>query len=60
MDSITVDVTGFDRESLRTDTASLVHADYRVEKMASDAGTIPYEILSNLGHRAERHYRGGD
>ena len=59
MDSITVDVTGFDQESLRTDTASLVHADYPVEKMSSDVGTIPYEILTSLGQRAERHYRGG-
>ena len=60
MDSITVDVTGFDQTSLRTDTASLLHADYRVEKMASDIGTIPYEIMISLGHRAERHYHGGD
>ena len=59
MDSITVDVTGFDQESLRTGTASLIHTDYPVEKMASDVGTIPYEIMTGLGHRAERHYRGG-
>ena len=60
MDSITVDVTGFDQKSLRTGSASLVHADYRVEKMASDIGTIPYEIMTSLGHRAERHYRGDE
>ena len=60
MDSITVDVTGFDQTSLRTGSASLVHANYRVEKMASDIGTIPYEIMTSLGHRAERHYLGGD
>ena len=59
MDSITVDVTGFDQETLSTGAASLFHADYRIEKMASDAGTIPYEIMTSLGHRAERHYRGG-
>ena len=59
MDSITVDVTGFDQGSLSTGSASLVHADYRVEKMASDIGTIPYEIMTSLGHRAERHYLGG-
>ena len=45
------------RRSLRTGSASLVHADYRVEKMASDIGTIPYEIMTGLGHRAERYYR---
>ena len=60
MDSITVDVTGFDQESLRTGKASLIHADYCVEKMAKDVGTIPYEIMTGLGHRAERHYLGGD
>jgi alanine racemase len=59
MDSITVDVTGFDQKSLSSGVASLVHTDYRLEKMASDAGTIPYEIMTSLGHRAERHYRGG-
>ncbi len=59
MDSITVDVTGFNQGSLRTDTASLVHEDYRIEKMANDVGTIPYEIMTGLGHRAERYYRGG-
>ena len=59
MDSITVDVTGFDQQSLRASTASLVHADYRVEKMANDVGTIPYEIMTSLGHRAKRHYQGG-
>ena len=59
MDSITVDVTGFDQKSLHTGSASLVHADYSVEKMASDIGTIPYEIMTSLGRRAERHYLGG-
>jgi len=59
MDSITVDVTGFDQESLRTGKASLIHADYPVGKMARDVGTIPYEIMTGLGHRAKRHYRGG-
>ena len=59
MDSITVDVTGFDQETLSTGKASLVHADYGVEKMANDVGTIPYEIMTSLSNRAERHYRGG-
>ena len=46
-------------DGLHTGSASLVHADYRVEKMASDIGTIPYEIMTSLGRRAERHYLGG-
>lgn len=59
MDSITVDVTGFSQENLCNSTASLIHADYCVKQMARDIGTIPYEIMTGLGHRAERHYRGG-
>ena len=59
MDSITVDVTGFDQKTLSTGKASLVHENYRVEKMANDVGTIPYEIMTGLGHRAERRYRSG-
>ncbi len=60
MDSITVDVTELDQGNLNTDKAALIHPDYSIEQMASDIGTIPYEIITNLGHRAERHYRGGN
>lgn len=60
MDSITVDVTELNQKNLHTDNAHLIHEDYRLEHMASDLGTIAYEIMANLGHRAERHYHGGN
>ena len=56
MDSITVDVTKIGQDNLHTDTAHLIHQDYPLERMASDLDTIPYEILTTLGHRAKRHY----
>ncbi|MDC1383580.1 alanine racemase [Candidatus Puniceispirillum sp.] len=56
MDSITADVTELDQNSLLTDTAQLIHQDYGLERMALDLKTIPYEIMTNLGHRAKRHY----
>ena len=59
MDSLTVDVTDLDQISLDTDTAQLIHQDYRLEHMASDLDTIPYEIMTNLSHRVKRHYIGG-
>lgn len=31
----------------------------RVEELADQAGTIPYEVLCNIGKRVDRIYRGG-
>ena len=56
MDSITVDVTDLDADSLRCDSARLIHDSYSLDKMASDCGTIPYEIMTQLGQRAQRDY----
>ena len=56
MDSMTVDVTDLNQDSLQSDTAQLIHQDYRLERMASDLDTIPYEILTNFGCRSTRHY----
>ena len=60
MDSTTVDVTDLDQNSLLTDTAQLIHQDYSLDRMARDLNTIPYEILTNLGRRAKRHYHRKD
>ena len=60
MDSITVDVTDLDQNSLRADWADLIHANYLLENMAADLGTISYEIMTTLGQRADWHYRGGN
>ena len=59
MDSITVDVTDLDQNSLRADRAALIHDAYPIEAMAADLGTISYEILTTLGRRADWHYHCG-
>ena len=57
MDSITVDATDIDRSHLRHGTVELLHNSYDLSHMADDAGTIPYEILTQLGTRPVRHYQ---
>ena len=59
MDSITVDVTDLDQNSLRADHAALIHDAYPIEAMAADLGTISYEIMTTLGQRADWRYHGG-
>lgn len=57
MDSITVDVTDMDESRLATVThAEILGAGYALARMAGDAGTIGYEILTQLGRRPARHY----
>lgn len=62
MDYTTVDVTNLPALSLG-ETATLVGADgaerIRVEEIAKLAGTIPYEILCQIGKRVKRTYVGG-
>ena len=41
MDSITVDVTDFNQESLRTGKASLIHANYPVQKWQVMSAPFP-------------------
>ncbi len=55
MDSITVDVTGLDDERLASATSAEILGDgYSLAQMANDAGTIGYEILTQLGRRPLR------
>lgn len=60
MDSITVDVTDID-EAVVTGAgfATVLGAPYPLAEMASDAGTIGYEILTQLGRRPARRFKGG-
>lgn len=57
MDLITLDVTGCDaaREGAMV---TLLGEDQTIDDIASLAGTIGYEILTSLGSRFERRYRG--
>ena len=55
MDLVTVDVTGL-REV--PDTLEILNARQTVDGLAAAAGTIGYEILTSLGPRYERVYKG--
>jgi alanine racemase len=59
MDLITLDVTDLP-ESLARPGAEvvLIGGDHDVDRLAEEAGTIGYEILTSLGRRYERRYLG--
>lgn len=56
MDLITVDISHLDKDP---DHLTLLSAHHSVDELASAAGTIGYEILTSLGQRYVRRYRGG-
>ena len=59
MDSITVDVTDIEEARLATvDHATILGGSYDLASMARDAGTIGYEILTQLGRRPARRHIG--
>ena len=60
MDLITVDVTGVPENlSARGDWVELIGPNVSAHEFAVHAGTIDYEVLTNVGRRAARHYIGG-
>jgi alanine racemase len=60
MDLIVFDVSGVAPAFVRPGGfIELLHEDYGVDAAAADAGTIGYEILTALGRRYHRVYRGG-
>jgi alanine racemase len=60
MDLITIDVTGVPEElSCRGAWVELIGPNVSAQDMAHHAGTIDYEVLTNLGRRAARRYLGG-
>jgi alanine racemase len=59
MDLVVFDVSGVDPALARPGGfIELLHEDYGVDAAAADAGTIGYEILTALGRRYHRVYRG--
>ena len=56
MDLLTVDISHLDHTPK---TLDLLSADQGVDDLADIAGTIGYEILTSLGARYTRRYRGG-
>jgi alanine racemase len=60
MDLLTFDVTGLPPESVRPGgLVELIGPHQGVDALASEAGTIGYEILTSLGPRYARRYLGG-
>ena len=50
MDKMNSDINSLQTESLHTgDVGWLINDDYTVDDIARDAGTIAYELISNLG-----------
>ncbi|MBU74834.1 MAG: alanine racemase [Rhodospirillaceae bacterium] len=61
MDSITVDVTDITAATLeQADYATVLGPGYDLARMAQDAGTIGYEILTRLGQRPGWRYMPAD
>jgi alanine racemase len=60
MDLLAVDVTDLaEGTARRGDFASLIGDGMSIDDVAAGMGTIPYEVLTNLGRRYHRVYRGG-
>jgi alanine racemase len=60
MDLITIDVTHLPEElSRRGEWVELIGPNVSAQELAHHAGTIDYEVLTNLGRRALRRYIGG-
>jgi len=60
MDLLAIDVSELPEDlPHRGDFATLIGPDISVDDVASHAGTIAYEVLTNLGSRCRRQYRGG-
>jgi alanine racemase len=59
MDLLTIDITDLpDNAVRRGDLATLIGHEISVDDLASAAGTIGYEVLTSLGKRYHRVYRG--
>ncbi len=59
MDLLTVDVTDFLDLSEKS-VVEIVGPNRGIDALATDAGTIGYEMLTALGSRYERRYKGAD
>lgn len=58
MDSITIDISALPADRLTLGSrVEVLGPNQTLEDIASDAGTISYEILTSLGHRYRRRYR---
>jgi len=59
MDLMAIDITDLTDQTIRRgDLATLIGHEISVDDVANVAGTIGYEVLTNLGRRYHRIYRG--
>jgi alanine racemase len=60
MDLLAVDITDFEENSVQTgDYAELLGKQFTVDDLADRAGTIGYEVLTNLGRRFQHIVKNG-
>jgi alanine racemase len=59
MDLMTVDVTDLPEGAVRRDqTVTLIGDGITVDEVAAQTGTISYEVLTGLGRRYHRDWKG--
>lgn len=59
MDLLAIDITALPESAVRRgDVATLIGDEITVDDLANKAGTIGYEVLTSLGRRYHRVYRG--
>ena len=58
MDLVTIDITGFSGEIGEGTMVEVIGPNRTIDDVATDAGTIGYEILTSLGRRYRRRYVG--
>ena len=57
MDMITIELSGVPEDAVRTGAwVEIFGRNAPMERLAEQAGTIPYEILTGIGPRVERIY----
>ena len=60
MDSTTIDVSGLPEGQVRPGTlVDVIGLNNPIDAVAASAGTVAYELLTNLGRRYHRTYSGG-
>jgi alanine racemase len=60
MDVTVVDISALPEGALAEgDLVEIIGPHRPLETVAQEAGTIAYELLTQLGHRYQRHYSGG-
>ena len=58
MDLITLDLSKFQKKDVQIyNRIEIINDQNNINRICENIGTIPYEILTNLGHRYSRKYK---